>query len=195
MRSRRPIRRSACASPARPSLAGIRCSLPARSKCRTKAASSSATWSRRSARKWSSTSARGAGGKTLLLGALMRSQGRLYAFDIARPAPRESASRGSRAPAFERASATDSRTSATRRSSASPARSIACSSTPRARGSAPAPQSRSQAAAAMIGAACSVAVKRLTDPQHAAATLVKPGGRLSSTRPAACCPSENDEVV
>ena len=39
----------------------------------------------------------GAGGKTLLLGALMRSQGRLYAFDVVARSASRTSRRGSRA--------------------------------------------------------------------------------------------------
>ncbi len=59
-----------------------RCSWMARSKCRTRAASSSAISSRRKRTDMVVDFCAGAGGKTLLLGALMRSHGRLYAFDI-----------------------------------------------------------------------------------------------------------------
>ena len=48
----------------------------------------------------------GAGGKTLLLGALMRSQGRLYAFDTHRPAPREPEAAARALRTVQRASAT-----------------------------------------------------------------------------------------
>ena len=56
-RRRRPTRRWACASRPSPRCNCIRCSVAARSKCRTKAASCSACWWRRSAPTWSSTSA------------------------------------------------------------------------------------------------------------------------------------------
>ncbi len=81
-RPRHPTRRSACASPGGRRSRAIRGSSTGGSRSRTKAASSSRTWSRRAAARWSSTSAPARAARRSLLGALMRSQGRLYAFDV-----------------------------------------------------------------------------------------------------------------
>ena len=94
-RSRRRIRRWASASPASPRFSRIRCSLPARSKCRTKAANCSGCLVAPRRNDMVVDFCAGAGGKTLLLGALMRSQGRIYAFDVRRAA-RPTSSPGSR---------------------------------------------------------------------------------------------------
>ncbi len=79
-RRRRPTRRSAFACTA--GLRSTRGSATGASRCRTKAASSSASRSRRKRNEMVVDFCAGAGGKTLLLGALMRSHGRLYAFDV-----------------------------------------------------------------------------------------------------------------
>jgi 16S rRNA (cytosine967-C5)-methyltransferase len=79
--SRPPTLRSGSAWRAGPRSPGHPLFESALSKCRTRAASSYRFWWRPNAPRWSVDFCAGAGGKTLLLGALMRSQGRLYALD------------------------------------------------------------------------------------------------------------------
>jgi 16S rRNA (cytosine967-C5)-methyltransferase len=69
-------RRLACASADARHSARIRCSRPARSRCRTRAASSSAISCAPKRSEMVVDFCAGAGGKTLILGALMRSHGR-----------------------------------------------------------------------------------------------------------------------
>ena len=105
---RRRIRRSAFASPAGRRSRSIRGSPTAGSKCRTKAASSIGYLVAPRRSDMVVDFCAGAGGKTLLLGALMRSQGRLYAFDVDRAsACANSTPRLARSGLVQRASAGD----------------------------------------------------------------------------------------
>jgi 16S rRNA (cytosine967-C5)-methyltransferase len=83
------------------------CSSQAPSKCRTRAASSSRFLVAPQTHGHGRGFLRGAGGKTLLLGALMRSQGRLYAFDTHERRLANLKPRLARSGLIERASATD----------------------------------------------------------------------------------------
>ena len=78
----------------------------------------------------------GAGGKTLLLGALMRSQGRLYAFDVSRARLAQLQAAARALGTVERAADADRERARHAKSSGSPARSTACWSTRRAAASA-----------------------------------------------------------